>query len=82
MKVLLVFLALIFFLSCERRINPQNAREYLPTHAENVTDEGNGWVKFSLDGHHYLFYLRRDVGSSRGFAALTEIRNETITIGD
>lgn len=43
----------------------------LPANAHNITDKGNGWITFELDGNKYLY--RCWCRGHRGYAAITQI---------
>ncbi len=51
-----------------------NKPEKLPTHAINITDKGNGWTTFELDGIKYLYH--RSYNGNLGYEAITAIPSE------
>jgi len=57
---------------CESHKSSQPDR--LPTNAINVTDKGNGWTTFDLDGNRFLYH--RSHWGSNGWEAITLIPQE------
>lgn len=67
MKKILVVLLFVVFAYCAN--NYSTEVKVLPSEAYNITDIGNGWSTFELDGNKFLYH--------RGYAgheAITQIR--------
>lgn len=67
-KIFLVLIAAVALAGCGT--NEANAGRRLPQGAVLVRDYGNGWVKFNLEGKHYLYH--RSLSDYR--ESLTQIR--------
>ncbi len=71
-KNITVMVCLLFFIflvaGCWTHSSEKGA---LPTHARLISDEGNGWVIFELDGKQFLYC--KQTGGEAGFMALTQI---------
>ncbi len=56
-------------------ITAAQAPPHLPTGATEITDKGNGWVTFRLDGRLFLYHRKTEgAGSSTvGFESVTQL---------
>lgn len=64
----LILILLLFLMSC---VSNGGKSGYLPTGAINITDKGNGWYSFELDGKKYLYQM--DVSGNAAWSAITEV---------
>ncbi len=71
-----VILCLIMICGCEtqKSADPKELADAMPANATNVTDKGNGWTSFELDGNKYLYH--RSCEPNLGYEAITVIPNE------
>lgn len=68
MKKYLIIVILSLFIGCGTdSSNPAK----LPTNATNVSDKGNGWVTYELDGMKFLYH--KAYAGYKGYESITRI---------
>jgi len=70
-KLLIVLLIVLIFSGCAK-IGVENAAKFLPPNAIVLTDHGNGWIEFELEGNVFLF--NRVKLSYGGLSSITQIK--------
>ena len=65
---LMLLVVWMLFVGCVRN---GGKVDYLPSDAISITDKGNGWYTFELDGKKFL-YMQELCGNA-GWSAITEI---------
>lgn len=79
-KIGLIVLLALFSLGCSAKslmgfrveVNPANAERLIPANAQVITNHGNGWIEFELEGNRYLF--RHLKSGFHGYETLTQIK--------
>lgn len=71
MKKLMLCLVMLFVLTgCSGSSDPGN----LPSGAMNITNKGNGWTSFTLDGNEFLYHKSpMNILSYKGYECITVI---------
>lgn len=79
-KVALVLVIGVLLFGCTAKstiglrvsISSVNAEAWLPMNAEVITEHGNGWIEFELEGNRFLY--RHVKSGYAGYEALTQIK--------